>query len=38
MRERAGLIGATLQVESSPDKGTTVYLRYPLGQQTKETL
>jgi two-component system CheB/CheR fusion protein len=30
MRERAGLIGATLLVESAPGKGTSVLLRYPL--------
>jgi two-component system CheB/CheR fusion protein len=30
MRERAALIGATLQVESAPGKGTTLYLRYPV--------
>jgi two-component system CheB/CheR fusion protein len=29
MRERATLIGATLQVESAMGKGTTIYLRYP---------
>jgi PAS domain S-box-containing protein len=28
MQERAALIGATLQVESKPGDGTTVYLRY----------
>ena len=28
MRERAALIGASLQVESAPGKGTTIYLRY----------
>ena len=33
MRERSALIGGTLQVESAPGKGTTIYLRYPLGQQ-----
>ena len=27
MRERAALIGAALQVESAPGKGTTVFLR-----------
>ena len=30
MRERAALVGATLQVESSPHNGTTVYLRAPV--------
>ena len=29
MRERAALIGATLQVESAHGKGTTIYLRWP---------
>jgi len=31
MRERAALINATLQVESAPGTGTTIYLRYPTG-------
>ena len=30
MRERAALIGATLQVESTPGKGTAVFLRFSL--------
>ncbi len=30
MRERAALIGGTLQVESAAGKGTTIYLRYPI--------
>jgi two-component system, chemotaxis family, CheB/CheR fusion protein len=30
MRERAALIGAELQIESAPGKGTTVFLRAPL--------
>ena len=30
MRERATLIDATLQIESSPGKGTTIYLRLPV--------
>jgi two-component system CheB/CheR fusion protein len=30
MRERAALAGATLQVESTPGKGTAVYLRRPI--------
>ncbi|HXT28423.1 MAG TPA: chemotaxis protein CheB [Vicinamibacterales bacterium] len=29
MRERAALVGATLQIESAPGKGTSVYLRRP---------
>jgi len=28
MRERATLIGAVLEVESTPGKGTTIFLRY----------
>jgi signal transduction histidine kinase len=30
MRERASLLGGTLEIESSPGKGTTVYARIPL--------
>jgi signal transduction histidine kinase len=30
MRERAELVGGTLDVESEPGKATTVYLRVPL--------
>ena len=30
MHERAALVGATLQVESAPGKGTTIYLRCPV--------
>jgi len=30
MRERAALVGASLQVESAPGKGTTIYLRCPV--------
>jgi two-component system, chemotaxis family, CheB/CheR fusion protein len=30
MRERAGLIGATVQIESATGKGTTIFLRAPL--------
>jgi nitrate/nitrite-specific signal transduction histidine kinase len=29
MRERASLVGATLQLESSVGKGTSVFLRRP---------
>ena len=32
MKERAELVGATLEVESSPGHGTTVYLRSPLAR------
>jgi signal transduction histidine kinase len=28
MRERAGLIGAALEIESRPGEGTTIFLRY----------
>lgn len=35
MRERAGLIKAHLTVESSPDFGTTITLRVPLGAAAK---
>ncbi len=37
MRERAALIGGTLQVESSPGHGTTVYVRYPVAQAGAST-
>ena len=30
MRERAALIGATLQIESELGKGTTIFLRCPI--------
>ena len=29
MRERAALIGGSLEIESAPDKGTTIYARVP---------
>ena len=35
MRERAALVGATLQVESSPGNGTTVFLRSPAAPSAK---
>jgi two-component system, chemotaxis family, CheB/CheR fusion protein len=34
MRERARLVGATLQVESTAGQGTSVYLRWPIGGET----
>jgi two-component system sensor histidine kinase UhpB len=30
MRERAALAGGTLQIESTPSKGTTIYLTIPV--------
>jgi two-component system CheB/CheR fusion protein len=30
MRERAALIGGTLEIESSPNKGTTIFVRVPI--------
>jgi signal transduction histidine kinase len=30
MRERAALIGASLEIESTPDKGTSIFVRVPL--------
>jgi signal transduction histidine kinase len=30
MRERAALVGGTLEIESAPGSGTTVYARVPL--------
>ncbi len=30
MRERASLIGGTFEIESAPDKGTTIYVRVPV--------
>ncbi len=35
MFERASLIGATLQVESQPGEGTTVFLRCPVSQAAR---
>jgi signal transduction histidine kinase len=31
MRERAGLVGGSFQIESAPGEGTTVYVQVPLG-------
>jgi two-component system CheB/CheR fusion protein len=36
MRERATLIDATLEIESSPGKGSTIYLRLPLPSSAGE--
>jgi signal transduction histidine kinase len=30
MRERAALVGGTLEIESAPGEGTTVFARVPL--------
>jgi signal transduction histidine kinase len=30
MRERAGLVGGTLEVHSQPEKGTQVFFRVPI--------
>jgi signal transduction histidine kinase len=30
MRERAGLVGGTLEIESTPDEATTIFARVPL--------
>jgi len=35
MKERAALVGATLQIESEPGKGTTVLLRMTTGRTTQ---
>ena len=37
MIERAQLLGGTLDIESSPGGGTTIYLRVPLGYEEQET-
>jgi signal transduction histidine kinase len=31
MQERAALVGATVEIESTPGKGTTVFLRMTIG-------
>ena len=33
MRERLALVRGSLEVESSPDSGTTIYVRIPIGQE-----
>ena len=35
MRERAQLVGGTCEIESSPQKGTAVYLRVPIADRTE---
>jgi signal transduction histidine kinase len=36
MQERAGLLGGSVTVESSPGHGTTVYARVPLVSEVSE--
>lgn len=36
MRERASLIGGTLEIESTPGEGTTVFVKIPLGDNKGE--
>jgi len=35
MRERAALIGGSLEIESTPGKGTTIFARVPFGERKK---
>jgi two-component system sensor histidine kinase UhpB len=37
MQERAALIGATLQIESSPGSGTTIFVRMAVGAPVGKT-
>ena len=37
MQERAALVGATVEIESTAGKGTTVFLRMTLGPDTRNT-
>jgi signal transduction histidine kinase len=36
MRERASLVGGTLEIESSEGQGTSIFVRVPLIRLTKE--
>jgi signal transduction histidine kinase len=36
MRERAALVGGTLEIESAPGAGTTVYARVPVSPHAEE--
>ncbi len=37
MQERAALVGATVEIESTPGKGTTVFLRMAIAPDTRNT-
>ena len=37
MKERAALIGGTLEIESAPEKGTTIYVRVPVSFLEEES-
>jgi signal transduction histidine kinase len=38
MQERASLVGATLQIESAPGEGTTLFIRMPTSPVPAPTL
>jgi len=38
MRERAALIGGTLEIESAPGEGTSIYVRVPFDPATEEKM
>ena len=38
MQERAGLVGATLEIESSAGKGTTVFVRMNAGASIRQCI
>jgi two-component system CheB/CheR fusion protein len=37
MNERARLIGGNIEVESTPDQGTTIYIQVPIGSEPETT-